>query len=203
MDINNSANLELTCYYEIKKGESNQKLDANAEGVAQWVPSEAGEYTIVGHIESGETKVEKTIQFTVNEEEIPLTKLVVFYKGIDNPTMYYRDNSSSDEFTTVSMTEDRSMDGYKYRAEVDVPFGSQIAVYFSDGFATEDNNNGQMYMLQPGYFGIKDYGIYNVSTEQGEYNEDEGSDIDPDFGQDAEEDDKKNDKNWFKDFWKH
>ena len=80
MDINNSANLELTCYYEIKKGESNQKLDANAEGVAQWVPSEAGEYTIVGHIESGETKVEKTIQFTVNEEEIPLTKLVVFYK---------------------------------------------------------------------------------------------------------------------------
>ena len=203
MDIENSANLELTCYYDIKSGENSQKLDATSTGEAEWTPSEAGEYTIVGHIESGEIKVEKTIQFVIEEEEVQLTKLVVFYRGLENPTMYYKDASSQDDYVNISMVPDSSMDDYKYRAEVDVPLGSQILVYFSDGFATEDNNDGQMYMVQPGYFGVKDNGVYNLSTEQGEYNGDEGSDVDEEFSQDDDEDKHDNGRgnNWFRDFW--
>jgi len=171
MDIDNSSNLELTCYYEISNGENTTKLEATSVGAADWTPSEPGTYTIKAKIESGEYKAENEIQYEIEEEEIELTKLTVYYKGIENPTVYFKVRDGEGDFASAQMTYDESKPDYKYKADLDVPFGSEVLVYFSDGFAYADDNNGQYYKLTPGVYGIANGQMNNLE----EYDNNAGS----------------------------
>jgi hypothetical protein len=181
MYLENSGNLELICYYEISNGDSTIKLEATDVGAADWTPSEPGNYTITAKIESGELKAEKAIEYVIEEEEVELSRLSVYYYGLENPSIYYKVVNDEGDFTSMQMVYDESKPGYKYRADMDVPFGSQVLIYFSDGFAYTDNNNGQNYILTPGV-----YGILNGQMANLEANEDyEDIDDDDDDGDDG------------------
>ena len=182
MDIENSANLELKCYYEISNGSDVQKIEATDVGAADWTPTDPGNYTITAKIESGELKSEKSIEYVIEEEEVELTKLSVYYSGLENPSIYYKLMNDEGDFTGMQMVYDESKPNYKYRADIDVPYGSQVLIYFSDGFAYTDNNNGSNYILTPGVYGIANGQMANLEAND-DYDGEDGDDGDNPWGQ--------------------
>ena len=104
-------------------------------GAADWTPTEIGTYTIKGIVESGVFKVEKTIEYEIEEEEIQLVRMSIYYTGIENPSIYYKTVNVQGDFASMQMVYDESKPGYRYRADLDVPYGAQVLVYLSDGFA--------------------------------------------------------------------
>ena len=139
-------------------------------GAADWTPTEPGTYTIKAVVESGNYKVEKTIEYEIEEEEIPLVRMNIYYSGIENPSIYYKTVNVEGDFVSAQMVYDESKPGYRYRADLDVPDGAQVLVYFSDGFAYTDDNYGQYYALTPGCVGIVNGQVTNLEFNNS-YNE--------------------------------
>ena len=175
MDIDNTAGLDISCYYEISGDGDNEKLEATNGGEADWTPKKHGKYKITGYVESGETKISKTIEFEIEEEN--KEKLVIYYHSTDPQDINYAiasEGGTIDELEMIgdTMQSDNSMDDYEYRYEIDLADNEVAVLSFLNSTNGEiDDNDGEYYVLKAGTYGIKRGQVYNLSDNSYDNNQ--------------------------------
>lgn len=171
MDIVNDADLDIKCYYEITSDETDkEKLEASSDGKADWNPKEPGKYKITGYIESGKSKVSKTIEYEIEEEEAD-NEVVIYYHSYTPYDIFYcrakEGSSFSDlEMTGDTMIEDRSQSGYEYKYSTNIADDEVLVLYFlNNQNGDTDDNDGEYYVVRAGKYGIKDKQVYKIADE--------------------------------------
>lgn len=180
MDIDNSAGLDLNCYYEINDGTQTTKLDATTIGAADWIPEKAGNYKITGYIESGDKKSSCSMDYVI-EDNAEQSEVTIYYHSYDPCDIFFcqtnENNTSYDslEMTGDVMVEDTSREGYEYKYTTSLSAGNVLVVSFMNkNTGATDNNNRQYYVLHSGVYGIQYNQVY--SLENNNYNETEDDD---------------------------
>lgn len=194
MEINNPANLEVTCYYEINDGTDSTRIDATTIGAADWVPEKAGNYTITGYVEAGDMKASNSIQYVIGDN-VEQEEVSVYYHSSEACDIFYSkitdDVTSYDslEMTGANMQPDTSKEGYEYKFTTSIDSGGKIVVYFlNTQNGGIDDNNGQYYVIKSGVYGVKDNQLYNLEASDSDYGNNNDSDDDDDGDDDENED---------------
>ncbi len=176
MDIVNDADLDIKCYYEITSEETNkEKLEASADGKADWNPKEPGKYKITGYVESGKSKISKTIEYEIEEEEAD-NEVVIYYHSYTSYDIFYcraKEGSSFSDLEMIgdTMTEDNSQPGYEYKYSTNIADDEVLVVYFlNNQNGDTDDNDGQYYVVRAGKYGIKDNQVYKIADDYSDDN---------------------------------
>lgn len=170
MDIDNTANLELKCYYEISSdGTDKEKIEATTDGTADWTPQKAGKYKITGYIENENTKINKTVEFEIEEEEQGNNSVVIYYHSNKPHDIFYGKSREGGSYSDIemigdSMSQDNSIPGYEYKFATNIADDEVLVVYFiNNQNGDTDDNDGRCYVVRPGVYGIKNNQVYNLA----------------------------------------
>lgn len=110
--------------------------------------------SLVNEYTGKEYKVNSGLPVTLNKsewtkviKEHSTKNVVVYYMGFDEPYLHYK--SSGGSFTKVKMEKNDERHGYYYKYVIE-DINQDVAIYFSDGNGSIDNNNGAYYTATNG-----------------------------------------------------
>lgn len=140
-------------YYAVKVNGEYISYESSSNTVA-WTPTQAGTYTIVGYARERQgiyISFTKTIQVEEKAENL----ITIYYRGFNNPYIHYGINGTWTSVPGIRMEACADVEGYFYKAEIDLGKYTSAEVCFNDGNGNWDSNYGSNYI-----FGI---GVYTYS----------------------------------------
>lgn len=104
--------------------------------------------TVVEGITNDESEAFKT-----NDDNFPELITTIYYNGYVNPYIHYQIGDGEwTDIPGVRMEESTEMEGYAYKAVINLGDSISATVCFNDGNGTWDNNNGNNYTFGAGYY---------------------------------------------------
>ena len=160
---------DLTINATSKSGSLKYTLDVNGNyllkdstsNTVKWAPSEDGTYKITAKAIDNENNITtKTTTIKVTDPN----KTVIYYKGYDNPYIHYKVGDGS--WTTppgVKMTSSNDVDGFYYKAEINLKGSETLTACFNDGNGNWQSNSGENYNFGAGYYTFNNGSIRKIS----------------------------------------
>ena len=157
------------CEYRImKNGKVVETLDDPYQKSADWIPTEAGNYTITCYVNdiSGQSAT-KTVNFVVKEKNTTENKVTIYYKGYSTAYIHYQvENSSWTNAPGYKMTATDEKDGYSHKYVINLGDKNYANVCFNDGNGNWDSNNGRNYRFNKGTYTFKNGVITPVEDDK-------------------------------------
>ena len=157
------------CEYRImKNGKVVETLDDPYQKSADWIPTEAGNYTITCYVNdiSGQSAT-KTVNFVVKEKNTTENKVTIYYKGYSTAYIHYQvENGSWTNAPGYKMTATNEKDGYSHKYVINLGDKNYANVCFNDGNGNWDSNNGKNYRFNKGTYTFKNGVITPVEDDK-------------------------------------
>ena len=157
------------CEYRImKNGKVVETLDDPYQKSADWIPTEAGNYTITCYVNdiSGQSAT-KTVNFVVKEKNTTENKVTIYYKGYSTAYIHYQvENGSWTNAPGYKMTATDEKDGYSHKYVINLGDKNYANVCFNDGNGNWDSNNGRNYRFNKGTYTFKNGVITPVEDDK-------------------------------------
>ena len=157
------------CEYRImKNGKVVETLDDPYQKSADWIPTEAGNYTITCYVNdiSGQSAT-KTVNFVVKEKNTTENKVTIYYKGYSTAYIHYQvENGSWTNAPGYKMTATDEKDGYSHKYVINLGDKNYANVCFNDGNGNWDSNNGRNYRFNKGTYTFKNGVITQVEDDK-------------------------------------
>lgn len=154
--INTTGGKGTNYYYLDVDG--NSILNESLSNKVTWKPEKEGVYTITAYARESQglpVKVTKTITVEKKAKNI----ITIYYNGYDNPYIHYSIGGKWTEVPGIKMTPSMDIEGYKYKAEIDLGSEKSLVACFNNGYGQWDSNGGRNY-----YF--NETGTYTYSYGQ-------------------------------------
>ena len=157
------------CEYRImKNGKVVETLDDPYQKSADWIPTEAGNYTITCYVNdiSGQSAT-KTVNFVVKEKNTTENKVTIYYKGYSTAYIHYQvENGSWTNAPGYKMIATNEKDGYSHKYVINLSDKNYANVCFNDGNGNWDSNNGRNYRFNKGTYTFKNGVITPVEDDK-------------------------------------
>lgn len=128
-----------------------EALISNGEDKSySYKPSKSGKYTFKLKVIDATSNIvtqEKTVEY------ISSNQVTIYYKGYDNPYIHYKIGKGT--WTTVpgmKMTNSTDVDGYPYKAQIEIGDADTLTACFNNGNGSWDNKSGNNYTFKSGYY---------------------------------------------------
>ena len=166
LTINTTGGKGLNYYSITVNGES--ILNSSSSNSVTWKPEKAGTYKIVAsarEVYGGSSdSYEKTI--TVTEKSKNVT--TIYYKGYENPYIHYSVGGKWTAAPGIKMMPCTDVEGYNYKAEIDLGEATSLTACFNNGAGQWDSNGGKNYSFNIGTYGYCNGNIVPIGNEKNE-----------------------------------
>ena len=138
-------------------------LNASSNNETVWTPEKTGTYGIkVKAVDSEGKEYVKTLTVEVKDVNINQNMTTIYYKGYSNAYIHYKVGSGSwTKAPGIAMEKSDEIEGYPYKAEIDMGNAEKLTVCFNDGNGNWDNNSSKNYT-----FGLGTYTFSNGTIKE-------------------------------------
>ena len=146
---NNQGNVQYK--YSVKDSTGNIKViqDYSNENSVIWTPEDVGKYTVILEIKDDKQTASKEVSYIVKDTS---TMVTIYYKGYDTPYIHYKINGTWTKSPGVAMEKSSDVEGYEYKAAVDLGECDEMVVCFNNGNGKWDNNSSNNYVFKSGCY---------------------------------------------------
>lgn len=144
-------------------------LKDSSNNAVRWTPTRAGTYTIVGYarqVQGSYISFTKTIMVEVQTGNLT----TIYYRGFDNPYIHYSVDGEWTDVPGVKMEACTDVEGYAYKAVIDLGDNTSTEVCFNDGNGNWDSDYGNNYTFGVGYYTYSNGKIKKILPPEGSGN---------------------------------
>ncbi|NLK94267.1 MAG: hypothetical protein GX275_03600 [Clostridiales bacterium] len=130
-------------------------LEMVNNNTAIWTPKVDGKYifTVEYTDKNGNSNIKTLGEYIVEHKPVEKNITTIYYNGYNNPYIHYK---IGDEGWTlapgIKMTPCTDVEGFNYKAEIDLGDATTLTACFNDGKGNWTSNNGNNYIFGVGYY---------------------------------------------------